>query len=128
MMPRKRRPVPWTAREIEACLELYGTMPAERLARVLVARRLSPYRRSPASIRQVVSVNRGAADRLLDVIRDYAGMPLSYLDLEDELGMTRKRVQALALPLVRAGRLERLEGERGEVLLRDPIAWREAHP
>jgi len=125
-MPRKGRPAPWAAEEIAACLELFGELTAEETARELRRRRLSKRLRSPESVRQVASANRGAGDRLLKLVRDYAGLPLSYRDLEDELRISRKRAQALALPLVRAGVLERVEGERGEALLRDPIAWREA--
>lgn len=125
-MPKK---VPtWSAAELEACLELYQTRSAEETARELVRRGLSSSLRSAASIRQVAWSNGRATEQILELVRDYAGLPLSYADLEDELGISRKRVQALTRPLVRRGILEDLEGEHRQKLVRDPVAWREAHP
>lgn len=131
-MPTNRRPsgpskLPtWSAAEIEACLELYETRSAEETARELHRRGLSPIVRSAGSIRQVAASNGRASEQILELVRDYAGMPLSYRDLEEEIGLSRKRVQALTRPLVRRGALEELEGENRQKLVRDPIAWREA--
>ena len=127
-MAAKRDRRRWSPDELHACLELYPELGAEATARELKRRGLSPVLRSEAAIRALVSANSGAAERLVEVIRDYRGLPLAYRDLEEELGICRSRIQALALPLVRAGVLERLEGEYGQALLRDPIAWREARP
>ena len=124
-MPRAKPPA-WTPEEIAECLELYEELDAEQTALELYRRGLSPVVRTVLSVRQLASAHRGAADRLLETVRDYRGVPLTYQDLEDELGISRKRIQALALPLVRKGILERLEGEQGRTLLRDPVAWREA--
>lgn len=125
-MPRKGKPPNWTTEELAACLELYEQLDADETAAELYRRGLSPVLRSAGSVRQVVHHNRDAGRRVLEVVRDYRGLPLSYEDLEAELGINRKRIQALALPLVRRGLLERLNGEYGRALLRDPIAWREA--
>lgn len=131
-MPTKKKPnarnrgIPWSPEEIELCLELYQTRTAAETARELLARGASPYLRAEGSLRSIVAANTGAADRLVELVRDYAGLPLCYRDLEDELGISRKHVQTIARPLVATGVLELVVGERGEFLLRDPIAWREA--
>lgn len=126
---RRRRPKPphpWSLDEVAACLELYATMTAEDTARELYRIGASPVRRTASAVRHAIATHSASALQIVDLVRDYGGLPLTYRDLEEELGMSRKRVQALTLPLVRAGVLERIEGDYGQALLRDPIAWREA--
>jgi hypothetical protein len=137
-MPPSR---PWTDAEIDALRELFPRLVAEKgpaagakaTAAALRRRRLSPYLRSRASIERIAtayglrSSGVGSIDEphpkaleILELVRDYRGLPLSYEDVRDELAIERKRAQVLLRPLVSTGALEVFEGPNGQILLRAP--------
>lgn len=122
-MPRR---LTYAPEEIDAALELYRTRTAEQTAEELYRRGLSPTLRTAAMIRHLVGTYGPVRDRVLEVVRDYRGLPLCFDDLSDELGVARYRVKAVASSLIRAGLLERVDGPAGLALVRDPDAWREA--
>lgn len=146
MTSRSKRPpfAVWTEAEDDYLRETYPDLAREvgkaeaaaYVATELKRRRLSRRTRTPGAVRRrahalkvrVEPPRRDARtlqQQALDAVRDFRGLPLSYPDLEAVLGIRSRRAKEILDPLVETGDVERVEGMNGEILYRDPRAWRE---
>lgn len=72
-----------------------------------------------------MSIEERRAERILEIIRDFRGLPVTYLDLEELLGLSIRQAKAPIAMLVDAGLVERSYFDRGVAMLRDAVALRE---
>lgn len=150
-MPKRRRAAPawcvWTEAEDDVLRELYADLAADRgtadasreVAAELHRRGVSRRTRTPQAVKRrahslKIRIRKPAVpsrpvDELrsaaLDLVRDLRGLPLTYVDFVDVLGIHPRKVKEIIEPLVEEGTVERIEWENGVLLFRDPAAWRE---
>jgi hypothetical protein len=135
----------WTRAEDDALVEIYVTTcrehgvryGSELVARELVACGASSFLRTPGAVsrratdlglrvtRPPARTNAERRERLLALIRELRGLPVTYRDFEDELNIRSKEAKRLLEPLLEDGHVERFEGHGGQAFYRDPVAWRE---